>query len=428
MRIIQNKDLGFYVHNFFRLHISTRNSNTDLDLNQLNDRDFSVFLHEYIHFLQNITTFYGLNNIHISVEYMRYANNKILSDKNPNFIIPIIPDETNSNNVKLNRYLSDITFGDGFDNTTTTINKITNYSIENDPIKIVNSHINNIESVCIEFIDNNNEANCFSFGANCIMESMAYLIETLSCNDYAKSPNLPYETATMLADFIYPKFAAKTKLNILALCDISLNCSNPAVYFVKTIEDWKQKKKVPACPQELYNDCIKLNPNILENLCKISNMAISQLQEYFKDNYFTPIRNWANDIIHYAIKLRKNNPFFVLDIANGNIRQNHIFCEIFKTIGTPLLTNENGFTGCYYPNGDTQQQIGNFLAISQIQKIFYTGTFDYCELVDYNCCNNAVDCRCKTAPWKRCLDKNLCPFALFWHHWGLGNYEPIIKK
>lgn len=425
MNIIQNATLGFYCPNFFRLHIRTSNSIDDL--NQLNDTDFSVFLHEYIHFLQNITTVYGLNNIHTSVEYMRYANCKIIADKKTQFNIPIIPDEDNSLNVNLNCYLSKITYGEVGDDST-TIEYISNYTISNEQIPINNSQIKEIESVCVEFQDNNESKNCFSFGAGCIMESMAYLMETLTCPNYKKSSNLPYETATLLTDFIYPEFA-QNKLNILALCDISLFSTNPAVYFVRIIEDWKQKKKIPSTPKELYSDCCKLNPDLIKNLYNVADIAKLQLKGYFNDSYFNPIKEWAETTINTALELRKDNPFFILDIANGNIRYNHIFCDILKTIGTPILTNDNGFAGCYHSNIDIQQQIGNFWAISEIYNIFYTGTFTSCKLI--NCCQNipnAVDCRCSKTPWKRSKDKHLCSFALFWHHWGLDDYEPICKS
>jgi hypothetical protein len=419
--MIQNQVLGFYLPNFFRLHIGI--SNPIDNLNKLSDRDFSVFLHEYIHFLQNITTFYGLNNIHVSVEYMKYANNKIRSDNNSKFSIPIIPDDANSYNLKLNRYLLDFTYGDNGDEGT-RIKEITNYSILNDTIPINNAPIKTIEYVYVEFKDNTNNDNCFAFGAGCIMESMAYLMETLTCKDYALSPNLPYETATLLAEFIYPEFA-NNKLNILALCDISLNCSNPGVYFVKVIEEWKRQNKTPS-PQDLYNECIRLNPNICQCLNNIANTAKLQMHDYFKDKYFKSINDWIDAVIGSAINLRKRNPSFILDIANGDIRTNSTFCKIFTEIGTPVLTNNSGFIGFYHPNNNNQA--GNFFAISQIHKLFYTGTFDGCELKNFNCCSPIIDCRCAKSPWKRCADKNLCPFALFWHHWGLEQYEPIFKK
>ena len=63
-----SKVSGFYEPSFFRLHIETDNSIENI--NNLNDRDFSTFLHEYIHFIQDTTTYYGLNNINYNVDYL----------------------------------------------------------------------------------------------------------------------------------------------------------------------------------------------------------------------------------------------------------------------------------------------------------------------------------------------------------------------
>ena len=106
----QNQTLGFYLPSFFRLHISTDNSIEDF--NTLSDFDFSVFFHEYIHYLQDITTFYGLSNIHATVEYLRFANNFIVKSTAKDFVIPVEPDPTNSDNVLLNGYLCKVTYGD----------------------------------------------------------------------------------------------------------------------------------------------------------------------------------------------------------------------------------------------------------------------------------------------------------------------------
>ena len=429
----QNKSLGFYLPNFFRLHISIDNSIKDF--NKLSDLDFSVFFHEYVHFLQNITTLYGLENIHVTVEYLRYANNFIVKRSKQNFAIPIEPDPSNSDNVFLNRYLCQLTYGDVNE---FNIKEISNYELTSFPIDILNSPIHQVEVADVKFVDINGEEKIFTFGACCIMESMAYLLEQLTCKKYKKSPDIPYQSAELIVKHIYPDFG-ENKLNILALCDISLGISNPAEYFVLTLEDWKKKGTIPTNPIILYDDfkngAFSLNgykkSNYNNHLQKFSNVAISQLKGYFNDSLFDNLKSWIEQVISVAVDYRLHKPSFIIDIAKGNIRENEIFKELFNKIGTPLLTNNKKEFRFYHPYAYKKQiDIGYFWAINQIRNVFSRG-IRTCELYEF--CNQyesntQTDERCKNEPWTRCRDEKLCYFAILWRHWGLTDYKPIIKE
>lgn len=425
----QNKSLGFYLPSFFRLHISTMNSIRDF--NKLSDIDFSVLFHEYVHFLQDVTTFYGFSNTHATVEYMRYANNLAIKSTDNKFNVPIQPDPSNSDNVLLNGHLCKLTYGDveAFN-----LAKIESYQLLELPINIINSPIKEIEVVDVNFIDENGEESIFTFGAGCIMESMAYLLEELTCKSYNKSHDVPYKAAELLAQHIYPEFA-KNKLNILALCDISLGISNPGKYFVKTLEEWKSSASLPETPEILYekfsngefilNGSIQTNENHFQ---KLAYVIKSQLKGYFNDSLFDSLKEWIDIVIDSAVDIRLKQPTFIVDIGKGNIRENVIFKQIFSRLGTPLLTNDNNEFRFYHSMAFTKQiDIGYFWAINQIQNIFL-GDVEPCDLIDFcsqDISNTVVDDRCKTNPWDRCTDKALCPFAVFWRHWGLTGFEPI---
>ena len=60
MSRVLNTTLGYYEPAFFHINIGTNSS-----FEKFSSRDFSIFLHEYIHFIQDVTTVYGLNNIHV---------------------------------------------------------------------------------------------------------------------------------------------------------------------------------------------------------------------------------------------------------------------------------------------------------------------------------------------------------------------------
>ena len=48
---------GFYRTGCFHIYLA---GSFDQDLNQMSQQDLGIFLHEYVHYLQNISTPYGI--------------------------------------------------------------------------------------------------------------------------------------------------------------------------------------------------------------------------------------------------------------------------------------------------------------------------------------------------------------------------------
>ncbi len=67
--------LGYYMPSFYYMNIGE--GNDKLDVNKLNDHDLSVFFHEYIHYLQDITTFDGVNRAYCVNDFPANVNFRI---------------------------------------------------------------------------------------------------------------------------------------------------------------------------------------------------------------------------------------------------------------------------------------------------------------------------------------------------------------
>lgn len=74
-----SQTLSFYYPSFFYLSIGD-NKDT-YDISQMKDHDLSVFFHEYIHFIQDLTTFYGINRAYFINEYVKDLCQVIYSDR-----------------------------------------------------------------------------------------------------------------------------------------------------------------------------------------------------------------------------------------------------------------------------------------------------------------------------------------------------------
>ena len=426
----RHKLLGYYVPAFFEMHIDTESE--DMNINQMSIEDATVLFHEYIHFLQDISSYYGLSRIYAYSEYMHKMINEIYKMPQGYFQIPMTLLHSNDN-VKLNNDLIRLTEGDVGDKTTISITKI---NILEDKLK-KNVHLQTIPSVMLEFSDND----IVTFGAGAISESMAYLLERLcSPNGYKKSPEYPYMAAEKVASFYDEEFA-KDKLKILALCDMSLMNSNPGVFFVRVMKDIKHGKLLFTSPEEIYDyfyiQRLRVEgkeTTLTEAFTRLLYTVRQRLKNYLEiEEINKAYYLWIDLITNFVIDWRKNDKYFLLKMALHNkLFTNDCFGYCIKKIGTPLMSNN--IPGCYFkiPIGKEQTENGMdveyFKAIYQIDTLLSKGKVS-CDMYDW-CCNSPLSTPndlCKTSPWLKISEKALCPYAFLWKHWNLSKYKPYKR-
>ena len=74
--------LGYYIPTFFEMQVDSTDDN--MIISKMSDIDATILFHEYIHFLQDFTTYYGLNNLYVQSEYIHSVVNRIYKT-NKNF-------------------------------------------------------------------------------------------------------------------------------------------------------------------------------------------------------------------------------------------------------------------------------------------------------------------------------------------------------
>ena len=101
------EELGNYETSFFIMNVPTK---ADLEIRDMADEDFAIFFHEYIHFLQDITSFYGYMGIYSHGEYMRRAINDIYVGPR-RFNVPLEFEER-GDFVTINKRIASLSLGD----------------------------------------------------------------------------------------------------------------------------------------------------------------------------------------------------------------------------------------------------------------------------------------------------------------------------
>ena len=426
---------GFYEPGFLHLRLNTGEDLTNLNelkKSQDNLKYYSSFFHEYIHFLQDVTTTFGLADAAFMIDFIKFGNQKIKKDNT----VPIVI--TNEFNTQTNRDSQKAIYGDRkvfnrilYQSYTPLIEKIKdkdNITIELTKYKIL-------------FFDYDTRSykSCI-FGVSCIKEYITHSLQNILFPDTIH-PDIPYLIAELIVKKELPDFG-KDPLLITALCDASLMSRTPNQTFFKAIEKFKEKS-LPKSIDEVYdsvyacisNSSLSIEANytcILEVTKRQYQNAFSEKSELFKNN-----NTWLTTVFNNASKIRLNDRSFICKLIQEPGKISDSFFKIFNLLGTPFMTN-NKMQGWFYPPLELGQlDVSSYfpLILKSIIKVYYGGC--ECDLIKF--CKkskvtgtgktiNITNHNCKSSPWLRVNDTPSCPFGILWETWGLRDTTPVNRK
>lgn len=438
-----DKTLGSYMPSFFYMDLDFEFYKASSTIYNLNERDFSIFVHEYIHFLQDISSYALMNNSYVYSEYIHAAVNYIRTLPIGEFDVPLkLP--FNYGNVELNQFVNNACMGSN-----DTVDIVVCNRLDTKRVKV--PYRNNIvKELFLPYIVSNHKRNLF-FGTYAIMESMAYLMEKRMSKGFTPVPDYPYLSAQMVIEQRYPEFG-KDDLNIIALCDISLQYSNPGWIFVRFLDMMKEISFLPSDPHDLYIIANQLpvsqmgkNTSFDNGIIEMAFMLTRRLKLYLSGSRYSGFHNMVNKYFGFGLRNRMQNKSFMLDLAlDGYGKDNSDFIKIFLELGSPIIRDMNGsFFQVPFINNKSNEYMSIFPAIEQIFKCLSQGA-DICEMIDmceytiqyandifgdtYEDYIPDVNKKCYNNPWCKINEPKLCPYALLWKHWGLSNYIPRIKN
>lgn len=433
----QKLDLGkcYYKPSFFNMKIDLP---IELDnLNEIPEGAMGLYYHEYIHFIQDISTIYGLMNISTITYYIQACASYIEKDKeNKEFKVPIVLDEIiDKSNLEdkglFNFSLRPIYLGSSIKKKS---KRIENFKYQIVPFEFSpNQYIDKID---ISFNDTEtNEVRKLEFGGNQLTEGMAHLCEQFNYSDIIpKADEYPYFIVDKLVEDIIPELISE-KLLIIVLCDISLMSYHPGLSFVRLLKHLKKIKYKDLSIDELYKNCLAhIKGNHVDYEVLVNNVK-SEIQKNFNADYYETIKEWIDFIFDRILVIRTRIPTFFIDLVRfGKPHENQFFRLVMQAVGSPLVLNSESNGTISLPinfNPDSNNfNPGIFMALSQVLKIFYRDKPTTCDLKEH-CIRSKesdpyliVDENCDIAPWKKAMDKDLCPVGQIWHHWALKDFSP----
>lgn len=430
--MLKNSLLGFYEPSFFEMHVCT-DEHLD-DLNKLSSKNLSVFFHEYVHFLQDTTTSFGLINLANAVNVQKALNSHINKQTSP-FSVPVDweathPDvynislafdmywgESNSN-FDSSSFVQGIGWADG----------------------CVQGFEKQIPWIYVDYIRSGKREKC-CFGALAIMESMAYMLESMICDVVTSAPDYPYHFVELLAQYRYPEIK-DDKILLILLCDIALNTYHPGKFLDETITRWARDKFLPKNYEEAYQyaekytfiDLNKVKYTFETLYEKSVREGIDAFAGYFTVPNFEPVKNWGVKLMQTALEIRQQRPYYWIEILQKptkHERRMEFYSLFFSKLGTPLMINnldECTFSAKNLYQGDINLMT-TLRALKEIRNYLTKQGQQHCSLSQF--CQKSInisqmDC---TNPWKVFLRKDLhqlqlCPFCQLLKAWGIYKNQP----
>lgn len=430
--------LGFYQPNMFHLHVHTK-----LNLKrwrEWDDTTLCTFFHEYIHFLQDISTVSGLYNIYVIGERLQDAVvNHIYPNGSGAISVPINC-ANGTNNVNNNRILNNYYQGNSPDATNINFESL---QVADKPISI--SHQIKVNGAFVDVseirVSCKGSAETFLLGSFQITESMAYLAEKIvyGANVMDPSPNYPYCTVEQIAHY-YSDDLYNNKSLLFALCDLSLCYSHSGKVLLRFFDIYVNE----GCPKDYRDFLVHLVSDAMvasnipgvatyqQGVKSFANEAIQSLNHRFKGWNFADVRSWYTHVISTAIKWRIENPMFMLDLVEGGeLKHNIVFQKFMDAIGTPLMSNDNN--ELYSKNGKCWL---SHVSEKRMALLLAAGSIFYMLMGDSFCCELKVYCpllgfkvsrQCEVEPWTKVKLFRPCPYGYLWYGWKLKDFRLVRK-
>jgi hypothetical protein len=414
---------GYYNPSFFKLVV---NADCELDdLNKLQIQHFSTFFHEYIHFIQDVTTTFGLINTSIVSDRLKYFNKEFINNTSSNVAVPL--PLHNHNTTETNYELQNIYLGIGVSKHRDRIPKVEKVTLIDTHLKLGEPHNKYVQEVIVDY-SFSSAAFQFKFGALCLLENMAHIIQ---CKFFpeVQHPEIPYRAAELVAQYIYPVIGNNFD-KVFALCDVCLMTFHPGETYFKILvrmkeDSWNGDAKYIY---EYVRNEIKTfdGKDIYTLFNEKSDETNSHLQDYFTTSIFDEESKWLKTVLEQAKSIRLGKPSFLLDILYSSNLPSTEFVDLFTNLGTPLMMNYVGDAWFHPPKNYFSNKIqpDRIAAIYEIFSLFEYGKKN-CDLKHYCMATVSVDKRCNNEPWTRYNDAQVCAYGQFWKTWDLFNKTPV---
>lgn len=424
MSTLYSKIQGQYVPTFMYMIL-----NLDFEkMSYLEVLHSEVFHHEFIHYLQDLSTTHGMMN---SISNISVLQSKAFTAQvsTPSIALPI------TNKLGTSGYNDDLM---------KVINGDSSEVWSHMSLKLTEDYDqrNDINLIKLEYYNSKKkERETYRFGALAIRETMAHHAER-RLHKGKSVADFPYSTGYYVANEIYGAIA-NDDMSLLAVCDASLMSCNPGLTFVEVIKEMVRNDFNPVCYKKTYDYCEKFitrryGKTSLQLYATNATIALQAFRQYFgSDGVFDREYEFICNSIRRAYSFKILNPHYILDLLATPLSCNNIDCLIKRT-RLPVMYDNNDqchIDGRYPTSEELDYNI--FRTMYELDQ-FFDDKGETGSPVEYGCwlyffCTEHKDKYldkdiCWAEPWEQANKDYLCSFAKLWHRWGLTGKKVIYHN
>ncbi|EMS1064489.1 hypothetical protein WKS79_003095 [Providencia stuartii] len=408
---------GYYIPSFYSINIdSVRNIQECIKDNE------QTFVHEYIHFLQDLSLPYSIRNTLVSNRYFLLAHQKIHEQGYLQRPADIQDEDT----LVTDKQFSFIWGGRDFIDDEIKISSIgTEYfqmDLEDNKARIFKYTLQLENGVT------------YHFGARDLLEYIAHKIENKHWNTNA--PAFPYKTV----DMVFQAIGLGTVSDTVRVCfaEFCLYNDNPVHHFFRTIDDlqkaqlldalldYEATKKVLSSMQWVAVGGFK------ETTETKTARRLKDLKESLRQKYNTPnlpsVIEWIDDIVLFSEKELASS-FIFSELFN--MSEKDFFDKInffIKEIGVPIVFNANDEYLSLLPEKYNQDEFFNIFISLKFLTYIEQAENKACPLFNFCKKNMSTDQiimnqHCSNDPIKKLNEEYSCPFTIFLKLYGFDKIE-----
>lgn len=331
---------GAYNTSFFHIY-TAGDFNTDLSL--ISQEDRGTFIHEYIHYWQNIGTLWGLSSSILRYEMMLKLKEEIAVRDEVKLPYSISPTD------RMKHLDSIFRVGNGF------FNDRQFYGLKIDQTKRIEirTGVKNVEGknmpvISLNITFENKATDTLELGAHIIKESMAALYQSL-VDPNATHDDIPYNVVKILCKHNYPSLCHNTKL-LICCCHAALFSMTPGETLIMLLA--KAEKEKITDGMQLFSDYINQSTITTPQKKNIPipdffDEKVNDFLEMLDRNLIAPL-DYIKTVLE---RVRLSNGMLPLLIVLYEEKTDCISIENLNTIvgwlGIPYIHTENN--GYYFP-------------------------------------------------------------------------------
>ena len=406
---------GDYIPGFFKISIDKKLFE-GITWNDFNSEEKATLVHEYVHFLQDISTTRGINNfLHVSkILQLNFA--KAYEQAGEFILLPFDFEIIGAEDAYVESELQSFYMGDSKHIKVHHIDRICREEEE-----LINGIVNNEKLFAINIFYDNKE-HPYVLGNTAIAESMAYLIETYKFGGLRRQNEFPYNICEMICkkecSLLY-----ENKALLVAACELSLMHYHSGDMFWHILAEINQHdlafnqvsefktyffERTYFLYQNMNKECEEIK-NVLDFLYPVKNPILSEINKK------------VYSFLRRGLGYRDKNKLFISEIMESNdaVKVFHLWMQYF---GMPILCDQNNEI---FAGSDLAAMVGPF------------ALYNFFMRRDGNSCDIEAMCKtqgiknydsnvCTICPWQQAEKDELCLFGMYWHMYSLTG--KIVKR